>query len=58
MADRKKQIEFELCLLKLELNAFYGAGPSEIIRTEKIFNRVRELRAELKNLNLSNENNT
>tara|TARA_B100000767_G_scaffold104019_1_gene99789 strand:- start:55 stop:225 length:171 start_codon:yes stop_codon:yes gene_type:complete len=55
MGDRENQIKRELFALKIELNSFYGVGASESERSRKIFDRVRELRDELKNLNLSNE---
>jgi hypothetical protein len=48
--DRKKQINIELFLLKIELNSFYGEGISEVKRCEMIFERTLELREELNKL--------
>ena len=47
---RKQQIQHELFILKLELNSFYTTGQAEVIRCNKIFKRVDELRQELKEL--------
>lgn len=50
MEDRKKQIELELFVLKLELNSFYGVGQAEVERCERISKRTSELREELNQL--------
>jgi len=53
--ERIKEINLELFLLKIDLNSNYGVGSSEVIRCERIFKRVGELRSELTLLNQNKE---
>ena len=48
MNKRKNQIQQELAILKIDLNSNYGVGRFEEERCKKIFDRMIELKEELK----------
>ncbi len=50
MSKRENQIRQELAFLKIEMNSKYGSGSYEV-GDEKIFDRITELKEELKLLN-------
>ena len=51
MSKRENQIRQELAILKIDLNSNYGVGRYESGRCQKIFDRISELKEELKSLN-------
>ena len=48
MSKRENQIRQELAILKIDLNSNYGVGRYESERCQKIFDRIFELKEELK----------
>ena len=51
MSKRENQIRQELAILKIDLNSNYGVGRYEEKRCQKIFDKIIELKEELKSLN-------
>ena len=51
MSKRENQIRQELAILKIDLNSNYGVGRYEVKRCQKIFDKIIELKEELKSLN-------
>jgi hypothetical protein len=51
MSKRENQIRQELAILKIDLNSNYGVGRYEAERSQKIYDKMVELKEELKSLN-------
>ena len=51
MSKRENQIRQELAILKIDLNSNYGVGRYNEERCQKIFDKIAELKEELKSLN-------
>lgn len=51
MSKREKQIRQELAILKIELNSNYGFIDIEAERYQKLYDKIVELKKELKSLN-------
>ena len=51
MSKREKQIRQELAILKIELNSNYGFIEIEAERYQKLYDKIVELKKELKSLN-------
>ena len=51
MSKRENQIRQELAILKIDLNSNYGVGRYEEEKCQKLFDKIVELKEELKSLN-------